>query len=135
MQHSGDKSRLRSTDPGQGLAVAAEVLYLVNLMLVPGLAFLGIVWLWFAKRRTASPLARCHIAQVFSASLWAGALLVLASALAVAAGGLDSPYTWVIVILWFVTVHATLILLGVLGLVKAMGGKNFVFPLVGRRCD
>ena len=30
---------------GQSLAVAAESLYLVNLMLAPGLAFLAIVWL------------------------------------------------------------------------------------------
>jgi len=32
-------------------------------------------------------------------------------------------------------VHSTLILLGVWGLVKALSGKLFVYPVVGKPCE
>jgi uncharacterized Tic20 family protein len=126
---------LRTVPEGQDLAVAAEALFLVNLMLAPGLAFLGILWLWLKRRRDAPPLARCHIEQTFEASIWAGMLLVVATGAVIGLGGFQSVWTWVIVILWFTCVHSTLILLGVWGLVKAMGGKGFVYPIVGKRCE
>ena len=50
-------------------------------------------------------------------------------------GGYTAPSTWVIVILYFTTAHSTLVLLGVMGLAKAMAGKNYVYPLVGRPCN
>jgi uncharacterized Tic20 family protein len=130
-----DRSGLRAVPEGQDLAVAAEALFLVNLMLAPGLGFLGILWLWLKRRKDAAPLARCHIEQTFAASIWAGLLLVIANVAVIALGGFQSVWTWVIVILWFTCVHSTLILLGVWGLVKAMGGKEFVYPIVGKRCE
>jgi uncharacterized Tic20 family protein len=39
---------------------------------------------------------------------------------------------WLLVILYFTVCHSTLVLLGMLGLVKAMAGQCFRFPLVGR---
>ena len=54
-------------------------------------------------------------------------------------GGYDGPYTWMIVILYFTICHSTLILLGMMGLAKALAGKCYRFPLIGRRlpdgCD
>ncbi|MGB0127026.1 MAG: hypothetical protein WBP72_05245 [Rhodocyclaceae bacterium] len=117
---------------GRRLAITAESLYLVNLMLAPGFAFAVLAWLWFKHRRSAPLLARGHLEQTFRASLWAGGLLVAASTAVVLLGGVRSMWVWVVAILWFVCVHATLVLLGVLGLVAAMGGKPFVFPLVGK---
>jgi uncharacterized Tic20 family protein len=67
-----------------------------------------------------------------SASLWAGALLVVANIAIVVLGGYRSPHTWLVVIIYFTTVHATLVLLGVLGLAKAMAGQLYRYPLVGR---
>lgn len=130
-----DRSSLRAVPAGQDLAVTAEVLFLANLLLAPGLAFLGLLWLWLKRRKDAPPLARCHLEQTLEASIWAGMLLVIANVSVIALGGFQSVWTWVIVILWFTCVHSTLILLGVWGLVKAMNGKNFVYPLVGKRCD
>lgn len=121
--------------PGQSLAVLAETLYLVNLMLAPGLAFLGIVWLWLKRRRDAPPLARCHLDQTFFVSLWGGALIVVANALLFLWLGWDWEWTWVIVVIYFTCVHSTLILLGMLGLAKAMAGKPYVYPVIGPRCD
>lgn len=118
--------------PGQGLAVAAEVLYLVNLLLLPGLAFLLLLIVYFSRISSAPPLPACHLRQTVSASLWAGALLVVANIAIVALGGYRSPHTWLVVIIYFTTVHATLVLLGVLGLAKAMAGQLYRYPLVGR---
>ena len=61
-----------------------------------------------------------------------GALIVLVIALILALGGFDSGYTWMVVILYFTFIHSSLILLGVLGLVKAMSGQHFRYPLIGR---
>jgi hypothetical protein len=124
--------------PGQGLAVAAETLYLVNLMLAPGLAFLALVWLWLKRRNDAPPLARCHLDQTFFVSLWGGALIVAICAAFLYFLGLDWEWTWVAVIMYFTCVHSTLILLGMLGLAKAMAGKPWRYPWIGPRgsaCD
>ena len=81
--------------------------------------------------RAAPPLAAGHLRQTLSASLWAGALLVLVSLAVVFLGGLDRPATWALAIVYFVTCHAALVLLGALGLARAMAGQAFRFPLVG----
>ena len=122
------------SQPGYDIAVAAEVLYLSNLLLVPGLSFLALVWLYLRDRKTAPPLARCHLAQTMSASIWAGIMLVVANALIILLGGYDSPNTWMIVIIYFTTVHSSLVLLGTMGLARAMAGQHFHYPLVGRPC-
>ena len=121
--------------PGQSLAVWAEVLYLSNLLIAPGLAFAALLWLYFKRRTDMPALALCHLRQTISASVWAGVLLVIANLLIILLGGYAAPKTWVIVIIYFTTCHSTLVLLGVLGLAKAMAGQKYVYPLVGRPCD
>ncbi len=126
-------SALPEQEPeGQGTAVLAQALYLSNLLLVPGIAFAALAWLYLSKRRDAPPLAAAHLAQTFFASLWGGGLLVLVSLLIVVLGGFDGPWTWTVVITYFTICHSTLIMLGILGLAKAMAGQCYRFPLVGR---
>jgi uncharacterized Tic20 family protein len=120
---------------GQSLAVTAEVLYLANLLLLPGLAFLALLALWARHRHAAPFLARCHLRQTIAASLWAGGLLIVANAAIILLGGYHQPSTWVVAILYFTVFHSTLVLLGVLGLARAMAGQPYIFPLIGRRCD
>jgi uncharacterized Tic20 family protein len=121
--------------PGQRIAVSAEALYLANLLLLPGLALLALLVLWLAQRRDLPPLARCHLRQTLLASLWAGVMLVLANALIFALGGYQQAATWIVIALYFVICHATLVLLGILGLARAMAGKDYVYPLIGRPCN
>jgi uncharacterized Tic20 family protein len=118
--------------PGQGMAMLAEILYLVNLLLLPGIAFLALVAVYFRNIRRAPALAKCHLRQTLSASLWAGGLLLMANASILLLGGYRSPNTWMVVIIYFTTCHATLVLLGVMGLAKAMAGQCYRYPLVGR---
>ena len=128
-----------SDPPGTTLAVVAESLYLTNLLLLPGIAFLILTVLYFKHHGETPPLALSHLEQTFSASLWAGVLLVIVNVFIILLGGYDGPYTWMIVILYFTICHSTLILLGMMGLAKALAGKCYRFPLIGRRlpdgCD
>lgn len=114
-------------------ATLAEVLYLVNLLLMPGLAFVGLLWLAYRHRGSADPLIRCHLKQTLVASIWAGALLTVVSIVIMLLGGLTQPATWVVGILYFVTCHAVLVLFGVFGLARAMAAQTYVYPLIGSR--
>jgi len=50
-------------------------------------------------------------------------------------GSLDSGYTWMAVIVYFTCIHSSLILTGASGLVQALNGQHFSYPLVGRLCS
>jgi hypothetical protein len=120
------------TAPGQELAVAAESLYLANLLLLPVLSFAALVWLYLGQDRETPPLARAHLAQTLAASVWAGVLLVGVNVVILLVGGYDGPNTWMVVIVYFTVFHSTLVMLGILGLAKAMAGQCWRVPLVGR---
>ncbi len=132
MPASVEPDETQAEAPGLGLAVAAESLYLANLLLLPGLAFLGLAWLHRKAGPDTPRLAAAHLTQTFSASLWAGALLVAVNGMILLLGGYRGAHTWVLVILYFTICHATLVLLGVVGLAKAMAGQCWRYPLVGR---
>ena len=121
--------------PGQGLAVTAEALYLLNLLALPGLAFLLLVAVYYHQGHHCPPLAACHLRQTLSASLWAAFLLLVANALIIWLGGYRVAMTWVIVILYFTFCHSCLVLFGMVGLAKALAGRHYHYPLVGRPCD
>ena len=117
--------------PGILIAVSAEILYLLNLLLLPGLAFLALLILWQIKAKHCPPLAKAHLQQTIVASLWAGVMLVIVNITIILLGGYDGPWIWVIVIIYFTICHAALVLLGAYGLSKALAGQCWRFPLVG----
>jgi uncharacterized Tic20 family protein len=119
-------------EAGKSLAITAQSLYLVNLMIAPGLAFVLLLLLYGFNRGRADALAMNHLSQTVGVSLVGGALIVVASTVLLLLGGLDSGYIWMVVILYFILIHSSLILMGVMGLVKAMDGQHYVFPLIGR---
>jgi uncharacterized Tic20 family protein len=114
------------------LAVTAQVLYLVNLLLLPGLAFVIMLLLYMTKRNSASDFSLFHLRQAISATLWAGILLVGCNVLILLTGGYDGPWTWVIIIIYFTMAHSTLIILGMIALIKAMAGQYWRYPLIGK---
>lgn len=124
---------LRELAPGPKLAIAAEALFLANLMIAPGVAFVLLVLLWAITRRRADALTLNHLEQTVVASLWGGAALVGVSVAIFALGGLDNPWSWVVGVLYFVCFHATLILGGVIGLNRAILAKPWRFPVIGPR--
>lgn len=116
------------------LAVTAEALFLINLLLLPGIAFIGLLWLYRQHRGTASDLSRCHLRQTLAASIWAGVLLLPVTVLTIAVGGYDSIGAWTVALIYFTVCHASLVLLGVFGLSKAMAGQPWRYPLIGPVC-
>lgn len=134
MPHLTHETDPSSPAAGQNLAVVAEALYLTNLLLAPGIAFVVLLVVYVRHIHTAPPLAACHLRQTLSASVWAGVVLVVINLLIIAMGGYDSSWTWMIVILYFTLCHSALVLLGTVGLARAMAGKHYHFPIVGRPC-
>ena len=122
---------LKENIPGPPLAVAAEALFLANLMIAPGLAFLVLVGLWWWHRDSAPELARNHLRQTVVASLWGGAMLVGVSVAVFLLGGFDNPWSWVVGVIYFVSFHAMLILFGVIGLNRAILARPYRYPLIG----
>lgn len=131
MPRSDDNFGFSEEKAGQNLAVLAESLFLINLLLLPGLAFAALFALWLKNRNSAPPLARQHLRQTTFVSLVGGFLIVALSGLILALGGLDWAWTWVVLVLYFTCIHSTLVLLGMYGLIKAMSGQVWRFPLIG----
>lgn len=122
---------LKESLPGPPLAIAAEALFLINLMLAPGLAFIALVGLWLCYRNRASTLVRNHLLQTIVASLWGGAMLVGVSVAVFLLGGLENPWSWVVGVIYFVSFHGMLILFGVIGLNRAILARPYRFPVIG----
>ncbi|MGB8148042.1 MAG: hypothetical protein WCF00_06645 [Azonexus sp.] len=135
MPPSDDDFGFAEEKAGQNLAVLAEALYLINLLLLPGLAFAGLLALWLKNKDSAPPLARQHLRQTTFVSLVGGFLIVTLSGLILALGGLDWAWTWVVLVLYFTCIHSTLVLFGMYGLIKAMAGQVWRFPLIGPRLE
>jgi len=135
MPLSDDDFGFEEEKAGQNLAVLAEALYLINLLLLPGIAFALLLGLWLKYKDNAPPLARQHLKQATFVSLVGGLLILTLSGLVLALGGLDWEWTWVILILYFTCIHSTLVLFGMYGLIKAMSGQIWRFPLIGPKID
>ena len=133
MPLSDDDFGFTEEKAGQNLAVLAEALFLINLLLAPGIAFAILLWLWLRYKDSAPPLARRHLKQATFVSLWGGLLIVSLTALFILVGGLHWEYTWVAVILYFTCIHSTLVLFGMYALIKALAGQPWRFPLIGPR--
>ncbi len=124
--------RTRAAD--RHLAVAAASLYLANLLILPGIAFLILLALAGWRKQERGALASAHLQQAIGASLWAGGLLIglVLLVLGLAQLAVLGIWVWMLLILYFVTCHATLVLLGVIALTRALAGACWRYPLIGR---
>lgn len=121
----------RTENDGRGLAIAAEAMYLLNLLAFPGIAFIILLVLWKTVGDQAPALARQHLQQASLVSLWGGVLIVLFSVLLLVLGSFHSAWTWMWVILYFTCIHSTLVVFGIIALAKAMAGQQWRYPLIG----
>ena len=135
MRHSDDDTVDEPGVPGQGLAVLAESLYVANLLILPFLAFLALAIVFLKQYSVAPPLARSHLQQTISASIGIALMFFVCAGIIVLlkAQGLEDVGIWMIVVIVFTIIHATMVLLGVLGLAKAMAGKCWRYPVFGTR--
>ena len=114
---------------GRGIAIAAQCLYLCNLLLLPLIAFLLLLMLAYHHKAHPSELARSHLSQALNASIWAGLLLLPPPAILLAAVGWESPAAWTLALLYCVTLHAALVLAGALALARALSTKTYRYPM------
>jgi hypothetical protein len=110
------------------LSIIAPTLYLLNLLLLPGLAFLILVVLYFKYRDIEQLHARIQIQQNFYASIVAGLAIVGISLIIILIGGFSSMYSWMIMLIYALSIHATLVLLGALSLAKGINQQAYIYP-------
>ena len=113
------------------IATRAAALYLLNILLLPGIAFVLLVLLYVRHQNHASALVRNHLQQALRASLWAGLMLVLLSILVLLYGDWHQVGTWMGLILYVLSLHSVFILYGVLALSHAQVGRLFRYPVIG----
>ena len=109
------------------LAGQSHIFYLLNISFLPVIGFALQVILWRHTRTRRLAFAMAHTRQSIIASITAGCALTIVTGLILIIGELSSPYTWVVLILYFTLCHTTLILLGILGYARANAGKQFMF--------
>ena len=106
-------------------AIIYQSYYLANLLLVPVLAFLVLLYiLWFTKPQ--SRFTRIHLIRAVQVSALAGLLLVIIPLLII----YFSPQfeaSVMVMIFYFVTLHAGFVLIGMLNLARAMAKKLPLF--------
>jgi len=134
MPHSDNQTPGETGIEGQSLAVLAESLYVANLLILPFLAFIVLAVMFLKKHRKAPALARSHLEQTMSASISIAVMFFAAAVIVMLLKmwGLEDVTVWMIVVIVFTIIHATMVLLGVLGLAKAMAGKCWRYPVFGR---
>ncbi|MBR7799479.1 hypothetical protein [Undibacterium fentianense] len=114
------------------IASAAAILYLLNILLLPFIAFVLLLVLYQRQRHNVSTLVQCHLIQAMRASICAGLMLILVSIGILLFGNLHEVSTWIIFILYVLCVHSVFILFGVFALTKALSGKLYFYPLIGK---
>src|SRR5690606_18314204 len=86
---------------------------------------------WVPRRLADAPVERAHPDSTLRGSVLARALLLFVKLGIKSTGAFSQPGTWVFLIIYFVTAHAALVLIGVLALVRALNRQPFYFPLAG----
>ncbi len=134
MPHLDDDSTSVSSDDGKQLAILAESLYVANLLLIPVLGFVMLGFIFLKKHSNAPPLAQSHLEQTVAASIGIAVMFIALAGIIMLLRmwGLEAVAMWIIVVIVFTIIHATMVLFGILGLARAMAGKCWRYPLFGR---
>ena len=134
MPRSDNQTQHETGVEGQSLAVLAESLYVANLLILPFVAFIILCVVFLKNHRKAPALAQSHLEQTLSASISIAIMFFAATVIVMLLRmwGLEDVTVWMIVVIVFTIIHATMVLLGVLGLAKAMAGKCWRYPVFGR---
>ena len=135
MPHSESKNAGDVKVDGQDFAVLVESLYVINLLLIPVLSFIILVYLFLTRHGSLPPLANSHLEQTISAGFLTAVMIFVGgmTIMMIRLSGIEDATLWMIVIILFTVMHATMVLLGIVGLAKALSGKCWSYPVVGRK--
>lgn len=129
-----DSEQAPSTEmPPSEVQIAAwtQGLYLTNITVLPVVSFVILMWLYSKKFATCHPVTQLHFKQSILANIVAGILLIIVSALILLFGSFNSPYTWMVLLIYFICIHSALILYGVFALIKALAQEKYIYPVFG----
>ena len=114
------------------IAVIGEGLNLLNL-LFPLLPLLGLAWLWSRHRTDDSALLRNHLRQALRAAMISSAVFLAANLLILYLGGYRGIQALIVFEVYFILVVPLFLIPGLLGLLRAMDGRPYRYPLIGDR--
>ncbi len=117
--------------PGRAIAIISEALYLFNL-LFSLLPLLALIWLYFRHRDHPAALARIHLRQALIGALIVSAIFLGANLLILLLGGYHSIATLIVFEVYYIAVVPLFLIPGLLGLIKAMAGDAYQYPVIGR---
>lgn len=117
--------------PGKSYAVIGEGLYLLNL-LFPVISLLGLAWFYFRYRDHETAMVRSHLRQAFIAAVISTLLFMSANMLIILLGGYRSLHALIIFEVYCIAIVPLFLIPGLLGLIKAMAGQSYRYPLIGR---
>lgn len=124
----------------QGLAIASESLYMLNL-LFPLIPLLALTVIFLRHRKDPSLFVRSHVIQPFATALISTTLFIVINLIAALLGGytsldnLISIHSLVALEIYTLLVILPFLVPGLIGLTKAMAGLAWHYPIIGRFCD
>lgn len=107
------------------LAVIYQSLYLANLLLLPALSFLILLYFLFNKNKQPR-WAVIHLYRAIQLSILAGICIVIIPFLVIWLSP-EFEASLMVMLLYFVTLHAGFVLIGMLNLSRAMARKLPLF--------
>ena len=133
---SVSQSNPQEKAPGKATGIAGEGLFLFNLLL-PILPLVFLVFLNLKHKNTTSEFLRAHLRQPLLAGIISSSLFLLGSLFIIMTGGYKSISFELIVVLeaYTLLVVIPLIIPGLIGLLKAMSGDIYRYPLIGKILD
>ncbi|MBA6347600.1 MULTISPECIES: hypothetical protein [unclassified Colwellia] len=106
-------------------AIIYQSLFLMNLLLIPGLSFLILIWL-FIKKKHQKGWQCIHLYRSIQLSILAGFFIIVIP-LVVLLTTDAFEVSLMVMIIYFVTMHAAFVLLGMLNVSRAMAKKLPLF--------
>lgn len=106
------------------LAISCQSLFLANLLLLPGLSFLALLWMLF-KYKGHSAWLRIHLYRAVQLSIAVGLVVFIPLIFILLSD--EAPFQLMAMILYFILVHTSFVLIGMLNLARAMVKKIPIF--------
>lgn len=117
-------------DKSTNTAILAETLFLANLLLIPVIPFLVLLYLFKKYAEKPDSIAYNHLRQTLIASIFAGIFIVIIVGIFYFFSSTSAAVTWTVIITYMTCVHSVFVMLGIYGLSKAMTGHKVKFPLI-----
>jgi UDP-N-acetylmuramyl pentapeptide phosphotransferase/UDP-N-acetylglucosamine-1-phosphate transferase len=110
-------------------SITYQSLYLANLLVIPVVSFLLLIWLFIRLQNNTNQYkrkTRIHAIRAIQISLLGGVLLIIVPLLVVLLAS-DINVSLMTMLIYFITLHTGFVLIGMLNLSRAMSNKLPLF--------